>query len=135
MGKNASLQCVTGFGTCSLDDASAVIVTEEGIGWCYYYPYVSVEEADSYFHSLAWRCYSRIMFSWQNGAFVRELKRGGLHRLPFETIRRAARRFNVSGKVFVQFDTLGLASYHFKDARTAFISYESEKCACWLLDD
>lgn len=133
--KNASLKRAKGFGTCSLDDAAAVIVTEEGIGFCYYYPYESVEEADKYFNAVAWRCYSRIMFSWHNGAFVRELRHGGLHYLPFETIRRSARRFNINGKVFVRLDTLGLASLHFVNARTAYISFESDKCAAWFLDD
>lgn len=133
--QSASLELGEGYGTCELEDAAVVIVTEEGIGRCYYYPYVSEEEANQYFSSTSWRLTCRIMFSWQNGAFINEIRQGGLHRMAMKTIRRTAMRFNVCGKVFTMCNTLGLCSYHFVNAETAYVSFSCEECASWMLDD
>merc|ERR1712136_533886 len=51
----ASLQKRSGFGTCERDESSVIIVTEEGTGWCYYYPYATREDADKYFRARSWR--------------------------------------------------------------------------------
>lgn len=112
-----------------------MIVTEEGIGRCFYYPYRFEKQALKRFNSVSWKFCTRIMFEWENGAFVKELRQGGLTLMPLKTIRRAVMRFNVCRKVFTQFDTLGLCSYHFLDDKNAYISYASSQCASWCLDD
>merc|ERR1719187_1328343 len=53
------------------------------------------------------------MFECEDGRCTSELRHGGPAR-PYKTIRRAARRLSIYGKVFVQRATLGLASFHFR---------------------
>jgi len=85
----ASLEREHGYGTCELAEASIVIVTEEGIGMCFYYPYASRAEADVYFNSWRWRVTSRIMFKCHKGTITEELCTGGLG-MAYKTIRKAA---------------------------------------------
>mmetsp|Transcript_42862 Transcript_42862/g.118508 ORF Transcript_42862/g.118508 Transcript_42862/m.118508 type:complete len:690 (-) Transcript_42862:77-2146(-) len=87
----ASLRLRSGFGTCPRDEASIIIVTEEGSGSCWYYPYATRGQAEAYFKARSWRLTSRIMFSCNNGVIGEELCQGGLA-LPFSTIRNAAQR-------------------------------------------
>jgi len=84
--------------TCDLADASFLIVTEEGSGHCYYYPYDTKDEAMADFGS--WYC-SRLLFEAVEGEIcqtltpgddVKEIKQGGFAH-PYNTIRRAAARF------------------------------------------
>merc|ERR1711879_1092219 len=69
-----------------------------------------------------------------------EISCKGLHRMACNTIRRAALMSNIAGKVFVCSGILGRASYHFHSCLFgndvfAFISYESDRCSQWRLDD
>mmetsp|Transcript_9995 Transcript_9995/g.19248 ORF Transcript_9995/g.19248 Transcript_9995/m.19248 type:complete len:610 (+) Transcript_9995:64-1893(+) len=86
---NASVRVRTGNGTCPQEQAAVIIVTEEGTGMCFVYPYRTRAEADAYFNARTWRLTSRIMFSSQRGVVVEELKQGGLS-MPYGTIRKAA---------------------------------------------
>merc|ERR1712194_444738 len=46
-----------------------------------------------------------------------------------------AMRLSLFDKIFVQGDTLGMASFHFVTDDEAFISYESVACTDWRLGD
>lgn len=131
----ARLRRNVGYGTCERLASTVIIVTEEGTGRVYAYPYASRELADTYFESITWRSLARIMFSCRQGIILEELRTGGLHRLPYKTIRTAATNSNLHEQVFIQRDGPGFVSYHFVHEAKAFISYESPKCAAWLLDD
>jgi len=85
----ASLQKRSGFGTCERDESSVIIVTEEGTGWCYYYPYATREDADKYFRARSWRISSRIMYNCTHGLIYEEVCRGGPS-WAWGTISRAA---------------------------------------------
>jgi len=114
--------------------AEVVIITEEGTGRCFYYPFALRTDAYSRFDSISWRPTSRIMFACHAGMLAEEVRWGG-HGMPYNTIRRAAKVLALFDKVFVQGDNLGMASYHFLSHQEAFISYEHEVCADWSLDD
>lgn len=86
---NASVRVRTGSGTCLREQASVMIVTEEGTGMCHVYPYETREQADAYFNARSWRLTSRIMFSSRQGAVMEELCQGGMS-MPYGTIRKAA---------------------------------------------
>jgi len=88
--RDAKLRPRTGSGTCQHQDASWIIVTEEGTGLCYYYPYASQEIAESYFDGRLWRITSRILFSSRNGVIEEEIRQGGPP-AAYNTIRKAAR--------------------------------------------
>eukprot|EP00928_Gymnodinium_smaydae_P023692 TRINITY_DN1944_c2_g1_i1.p1 TRINITY_DN1944_c2_g1~~TRINITY_DN1944_c2_g1_i1.p1 ORF type:complete len:269 (-),score=29.30 TRINITY_DN1944_c2_g1_i1:93-899(-) len=120
---------------CKLEDASFVICTEEGKSKCRYYPYGTRQQADKDFNSLSFQCKSRIMYTYEDGVLAQEIRRQGFHSFSFNTIRRAARRLSLHDKVFVQSDSPGMASFHFVTDREAFISYESDICSAWKLDD
>eukprot|EP00928_Gymnodinium_smaydae_P086190 TRINITY_DN7007_c0_g1_i6.p1 TRINITY_DN7007_c0_g1~~TRINITY_DN7007_c0_g1_i6.p1 ORF type:complete len:275 (-),score=42.33 TRINITY_DN7007_c0_g1_i6:118-942(-) len=120
---------------CELDDATFVIVTEEGKSKCRYYPYGMRQQADKDFDSLSFRCLSRILFTCENGVLSKEIRRGGVHSFSFNTIRGAARKLSLHNKTFLQHDSLGLASFHFLTEKEAYISYESSTCSTWCLDD
>lgn len=132
----AYLQLCSEFGTCELLVATVVVITEEGTGRCFVYPYKTRELADSYFNRMSWRPFSRMMFNCLNGVVEGiEVQSGGLHSMPFKTIRRCALRLSIFEKVFVQSDAFGMASFHFITDSEAFICYESDKCSLWRCDD
>jgi len=129
----ASLNCASCSQTCQLDAASVVTICEEGTGKCFFYPFVNREDADRHFASLWMHYPSRIMFECRDGLLI-EAKRGGPAR-PHNTIRQAARRLELWGKVFVQGGKPGWASFHFASDRKVLMSFESQECADWALDD
>jgi hypothetical protein len=88
--RNARLRLRKGFGTCSLRDACYIIVTEEGTGNCYYYPYATKELAERYFDSKLWKFTSRILYQSLNGVISQEERPGGPP-IAYNTIRLAAR--------------------------------------------
>jgi len=133
--RDACLKFGTGYGTCDLSDATVIIVTEEGTGKCVCYAFAERDTAIEIFESRTWRGYSRIMFEYADDVVGSEIAHGGIHQLPYGTIRAVATSMNLRMKAFVQGDTLGLASYHFIDHQTAYISHESEACASWTLDN
>jgi len=129
----ATLDCAACSGTCQLAAASVVTVSEELTGRCFFYPFEGREEADRHFDSMRMRIFSRVMFMYRDG-LLEEIRCRGSAR-PYNTIRRAARRLELWGKVFVQRGTLGLASLHFMSDASAAISFESDLCSEWRLDD
>jgi len=121
-------------GTCTLPQASAVIIVEEGTRNCRFYPFESQDEAKKCFERKSWRPFSRLMFHCHEGDVLEELQGGGPH-LAHETIRRASRILALHDKIFVQENELGKASFHFITHEKAFVSYESRSCSSWCLDD
>lgn len=87
--REATLRTRSGYGTCTRQEASVIIVTEEGSGWCFYYPYRTREEANVYFSKRSWKITSRIMFSCRNGGILEELCCAGPS-MPYATIRKVA---------------------------------------------
>lgn len=132
---NACLRLGRRATTCPLSEASVVTVTEEGFGRCFYYPYATRADADKHFTTLSLSILSRLMFAVNDGLLTEEIRAGGLHSLPYKTIRRAAKILNIYDKVFVQSSTVGFVSYHFASESDAYISYESDRCNAWYLDD
>mmetsp|Transcript_79989 Transcript_79989/g.158442 ORF Transcript_79989/g.158442 Transcript_79989/m.158442 type:complete len:370 (+) Transcript_79989:49-1158(+) len=63
-----------GKGSCDRDAAAFCIVTEEGIGRCYYYCFE--EEADAQKRFNGWMC-SRILFRMAGGCVLEDIRRGG----------------------------------------------------------
>jgi len=57
--------------------------------------------------------------------------------MAYRTIRRAAKKYNVSNKAFVNVRTgqFGMASYHFVNEEKAYVSFAHELCSMWRLDD
>jgi len=137
LASDASLEPGEGWGTCARGMAAAVVVAEQGIGRCLYYPFATEEEAEAVFDLLSWRMTSRIIFASEGGLLTKELRRGGPS-MAFETILRASKTLietPIAGKVFVQLNRIGLESLHFGTGSEAFVSYESEVCSGWRLDD
>eukprot|EP00929_Paragymnodinium_shiwhaense_P009593 TRINITY_DN113805_c0_g1_i1.p1 TRINITY_DN113805_c0_g1~~TRINITY_DN113805_c0_g1_i1.p1 ORF type:complete len:706 (-),score=201.11 TRINITY_DN113805_c0_g1_i1:229-2346(-) len=87
-----------GFGTCALEDAMFLVITEEGIGFCYYYAYERQEEAERYFNATTWLPVSRLMFcyngkhSGDDAPVLEELRKAGPP-MAHNTIRLAAQAF------------------------------------------
>jgi len=78
-----------GFGTCARQEASVIIVTEEGASRFFYYPYATRVEADDHFNSWKWKIISRIMYKAVNGIITEEICKAG-HSFAHSAIRRAA---------------------------------------------
>lgn len=134
MAFSASLQRGTGHGTCDYREATVVIVTEQGTGRCFFYPYATRALAEVFFWSLKWKLNSRILYKVVDGLPGEELLRGG-PALPYNTIRAAAAKLCLHQKVFVQEAGPGVASVHFLACDAAFLSYDGPECAAWRLDD
>merc|ERR1712232_791386 len=94
------LQRKLGFGTCELEDAMFMIITEEGPGMCFYYAYERQGDADRYFGAITWMVLSRLMFSYngkqtdRGAPALEELRKGGPP-MAHNTIRRAATLLSV----------------------------------------
>merc|ERR1711972_47711 len=82
----ANLYTRDGYGTCDRSEATVIIVTEEGSGRCFYYPYSTQAAADVYFDSRTWMPISRIMFRSAGGCILEEIRQGGFS-FPYKTIR------------------------------------------------
>merc|ERR1712232_455014 len=94
------LQRRAGFGTCELEDAMFMIITEEGVGNCFYYAYERQADAESYFGVATWLPISRLLFMYngrqtdREAPALEELRKGGPP-MAHNTIRRAAQALAV----------------------------------------
>jgi len=86
---SCSLSSGEGHGTCSIEQATVVVISEEGIGKCYYYLYES--EGDAVAHAGKWRATSRILFLGFRTQQLTEHERWG-PAMPYKTIRGAAEK-------------------------------------------
>mmetsp|Transcript_19804 Transcript_19804/g.56690 ORF Transcript_19804/g.56690 Transcript_19804/m.56690 type:complete len:341 (-) Transcript_19804:55-1077(-) len=119
--------------TCQLGAAKFVVVTEEGSGRCFFYPYATQAQAEREFNCIARCILSRITYKYDSGRLSEFSRRGPAR--PHNTIRRAAKRLAIWGKVFVQNQTVGKASIHFLSDSCAQLRFNAEACATWQLDD